>query len=95
MDVKLKSSGGSQLTLQMLGENIPLPLPPDVVQVLNERRTSKIQVGVRPPDVRIAPEGDKQAFHATIYSFEPLGTKSVLTLKRWTALSSGRSWTAI
>ncbi|HEY5742635.1 MAG TPA: TOBE domain-containing protein, partial [Terrimicrobiaceae bacterium] len=29
----------------------------------------------------IAPEGDKQAFHATIYSFEPLGTKSILTLK--------------
>jgi multiple sugar transport system ATP-binding protein len=81
LDGKLKSSGGSQFSLQMLGENIPLPLPPDVVQVLNTRHPSNIQVGVRPPDVRIAPEGDKRAFHATIYSFESLGTKSILTLK--------------
>ena len=36
---------------------------------------------MRPPDIRIAQEGDKGAFHATIYSFEPLGTKSILTLK--------------
>ncbi len=80
-DATLKSSGGSRLSLQMLGENISLPLPADVVQVLNEKHTSKIRVGVRPPDVQIAPEGDKQAFHAIIYSFEPLGTKSILTLK--------------
>ena len=36
---------------------------------------------MRPADVRIVPVGDKQAFHAIIYSFEPLGTKSILTLK--------------
>jgi len=81
IDARLKSSGASQLSLQMLGENIPLPLPADVVQVLNEKHTRKIQVGIRPPDVRIASEGDKRAFHAIIYSFEPLGTKSILTLK--------------
>jgi TOBE domain len=70
-----------QLSLQMLGENIPILLPPDVVQVLNQRHASRIQVGLRPANVRIAPEGHKQAFHATIYSFEPLGPKSILTLK--------------
>lgn len=80
-DATLKSSGGSQLAVQMLGENIPLPLPADVVQTLNEKHVGKIQVGVRPPDVRIAPEGSKQAFHATVYSFEPVGIKSILTLK--------------
>ena len=80
-DATLKSSGGSQISVQMLGENIPLALPADVVQILNEKHTSKIQVGVRPSDIHIAPEGDKQAFHATIYSFEPLGAKSILTLK--------------
>jgi multiple sugar transport system ATP-binding protein len=79
-DATLKSSGGS-VTVQMLGENIAVPLPADVAQIINQTKTSKIQVGVRPPDVRIVPEGDKQAFHATIYSFEPLGTKSILTLK--------------
>jgi multiple sugar transport system ATP-binding protein len=79
-DATLKSSGGST-SIQMLGENITVPLPADVSQIINQKHTSKIQVGFRPPDVRIAPEGDKQAFHATIYSFEPLGTKSILTLK--------------
>jgi multiple sugar transport system ATP-binding protein len=79
-DATLKSSNGS-LGIQMLGENILLPLPADVAQVLNQKHTRRIRVGVRPPDIRIAPEGDKQAFHATIYSFEPLGTKSILTLK--------------
>ncbi len=79
-EATLKPSG-SQLAVQMLGENIPLPLPADVAQILNEKHVSKIQVGVRPPEIHIAPEGSKQAFHATIYSFEPLGTKSILTLK--------------
>ena len=65
----------------MLGENVPLALPPDVVKILNGKHSQKIQVGVRPPDVRIASDQEKQAFHATIYSFEPLGTKSILTLK--------------
>jgi multiple sugar transport system ATP-binding protein len=80
-DATLKSLGGSQLAVQMLGENIPLPVPADVAEILNEKHVSKIQVGVRPPEIHIAPEGSKQAFHATIYSFEPLGTKSILTLK--------------
>jgi ABC-type sugar transport system ATPase subunit len=80
IDAALKSSDGP-LSIQMLGENISVPLPADVAQVLNQKHTRKIQVGIRPPDIRIASEGDKQAFHATIYSFEPLGTKSILTLK--------------
>ena len=81
LDATLKSSGGAQLRLEMLGENIPLPLPADVAQILTGMRTRRIQVGVRPADVRIVPAGDRQAFHAIIYSFEPLGTKSILTLK--------------
>jgi multiple sugar transport system ATP-binding protein len=80
LDASVKSSGGS-LTLQILGENIPLPLPSNVVHVLHERRARRIRVGIRPPDVRIAPEGQKQAFHAVVYSFEPIGTKSIVTLK--------------
>jgi multiple sugar transport system ATP-binding protein len=80
VDAALKLSAGS-ITIQMLGENIAVPLPADVAQIINEKHISKIQVGIRPPDVRIAPDGDKRAFHATIYSFEPLGAKSILILK--------------
>ncbi len=80
VDTTLKSSGGS-ISLQMFGENILVPLPTGVAQIINQKEAREIQVGIRPPDVRIASEGDKRAFHATIYSFEPLGTKSILTLK--------------
>ena len=71
-----------------------MPLPADVAQILNQKHTRKIQVGIRPPDIRIASEGDKQAFHATIYSFEPLGTKSILTLegRRWQLRASIGRW---
>ncbi|MGA7393889.1 MAG: ABC transporter ATP-binding protein [Terrimicrobiaceae bacterium] len=79
-DATLKSSGGS-IALQMLGENILMPLPADVARIVNQKQTRKVQVGFRPPDVRIASEGDKRPLHATVYSFEPLGTKSILTLK--------------
>ncbi|MGB7793695.1 MAG: ABC transporter ATP-binding protein [Terrimicrobiaceae bacterium] len=80
VDATLKSSGGS-IALQMLGENILMPLPADVARIVNQKQTRKVQVGFRPPDVRIASEGDKRPLHATVYNFEPLGTKSVLTLK--------------
>jgi multiple sugar transport system ATP-binding protein len=80
VDATLRSSGGS-IALQMLGENIAVPLAADVARIVKEKHTSKIQVGIRPQDVRIASEGDKRAFHATIYSFEPLGAKSILILK--------------
>lgn len=81
VDATLKSSGGSQLGVEMLGEKVPMPLPADVAQIINEKQPRRIQVGIRPPDIRIVPDGEKDAFHATIYSFEPLGTKSILTLK--------------
>src|SRR3984885_12920221 len=81
LDATVKSKGGAELQLQMLGENVAVPVPPDVAQVLQKKSREKIRVGVRPSDVSIVPDGNKNAFHGVVYSFEPLGTKSVLTVQ--------------
>ena len=81
VDATLKSKGGTELQLQILGENIPLPVPADVTRVLQQKRKEKIRVGFRPSDVSVLPDGDKNGFHGVVYSFEPLGTKSVLTVQ--------------
>jgi multiple sugar transport system ATP-binding protein len=81
LNATVKSKGGTELQLQMLGENIPVPVPADVAQILQKKSREKVRVGVRPSDVRIVPDGNKSAFHGVVYSFEPLGTKSVLTVQ--------------
>lgn len=81
VDAIIKTKGGTDLQLQMLGENVPVPLPADVAQILNRKRREKIRVGFRPSDVSVVPDGNKNAFHGVVYSFEPLGTKSVLTVQ--------------
>jgi multiple sugar transport system ATP-binding protein len=81
VDATLKSKSGTELQLQILGENIPLPVPADVARVLQQKRKEKIRVGFRPSDVSVLPDGDKNGFHGVVYSFEPLGTKSVLTVQ--------------
>jgi multiple sugar transport system ATP-binding protein len=81
LDANIKSKGGTELQLLILGENVPIPLTADVAQVLQKKSREKIRVGIRPSDVRIVSDGGKNAFHGVVYSFEPLGTKSVLTVQ--------------
>lgn len=81
LDATIKSKGGTELQLQMLGENVAVPVPADVALILQKKSREKIRVGVRPSDVSIVPDGKKNAFHGVVYSFEPLGTKSVLTVQ--------------
>ena len=95
VDAAVKARDGTQLDLEMLGEKIPMPVPADVVQVLNEKRRGKVRIGFRPSDVNIVPDGTKSAYHGVVYSFEPLGAKSVLTVQavdgtRIRALVDGR-----
>jgi ABC-type sugar transport system ATPase subunit len=81
VDAAVKARDGAQLDLEMLGERIPMPVPADVGQVLNKRRRTKVRIGIRPADVKIVPGGTKNAYHGVVYSFEPLGTKAVLTVQ--------------
>src|ERR1700733_5671270 len=77
IDAKLRSKSGGLPTLQILGENIPLPVPEDVISILGGAET--VKVGVRPSDIDVV-ETNKTTYHGLVYSFEPLGTKSVLTI---------------
>ena len=66
----------------MLGENVPLALPPDVVKILNEETLQKIQVGVRPPDVRIVVRpGEAKRFTRPFTASSRWGRNRSLTLK--------------
>ena len=95
VDAAVKARDGTQLDLEMLGEKIPMPVPADVVQVLNKKRRGKVRIGFRPSDVNIVPDGTKSAYHGVVYSFEPLGANSVLIVQavdgtRIRALVDGR-----
>jgi len=81
VDAALKARDGTQLDLEMLGEKIPMPVPADVAQVLNKKRGTKVRIGIRPSDMNIVPDGTKNAYHGVVYSFEPLGTESILTVQ--------------
>src|SRR5215469_13447337 len=78
IEAKVASKSGGQPELQILGENVPVGVPADVVPLLNGAETVKI--GLRPSDVDVVETNNKGNFHGLVYSFEPLGTKSVLTI---------------
>jgi ABC-type sugar transport system ATPase subunit len=63
----------------MLGETWSASVPEDIGGMFDRLSTDTIQVGFRPADVEILANG-KTGFHGVVYSFEPLGTKSVLTI---------------
>ncbi len=81
VDGTLTAKGGTDLALRILGENVSLPIPPDVTRVLQQKSREKVRVGVRPADVAVSSNGADYPFHGTVYSFEPLGTKSILTVE--------------
>jgi multiple sugar transport system ATP-binding protein len=78
IDAKLRPKSGGRPALQILGENIPVSVPADVVPILGGAET--VKVGVRPSDIEVLETNSTTNFHGLVYSFEPLGTKSVLTI---------------
>jgi ABC-type sugar transport system ATPase subunit len=81
VDAAVKAKDSTQLELEILGEKVAIPVPADVAHVLNKKQRTKLRIGFRPSDVSIVPDGTKNAYHGVVYSFEPLGTKSVLTVQ--------------
>ncbi|HEY6841740.1 MAG TPA: ABC transporter ATP-binding protein [Chthoniobacterales bacterium] len=78
IDAKVSSKSGRQTALLILGESVPLMIPEDVVATLGSAEA--IKVGFRPSDIDIVETNSAANFHGLVYSFEPLGTKSVLTI---------------
>jgi multiple sugar transport system ATP-binding protein len=79
VEAKIQNKTHESVRLQMLGEKWEAALPKDLDRVLDELSTDTIQIGFRPPDVEVSADG-KMDFRGVVYSFEPLGTKSVLTI---------------
>jgi multiple sugar transport system ATP-binding protein len=78
IEAKVSSKSGRQTALLILGENVPLVIPEDVVATLSSAET--VKVGFRSSDIDIVETNSAANFHGLVYSFEPLGTKSVLTI---------------
>ena len=82
VDATVKSKNGTELQLQMLGENIPVPVPADVAQILQPeaagRRFAWVSVPPMSASYRTA---IKMPFTGWSTAFEPLGTKSILTVQ--------------
>jgi multiple sugar transport system ATP-binding protein len=97
VEASVQRSGGDRVTLQMLGEKGTMPVPREVMDALQASGQSKLLVGFRPADVELNAFGNGQIDYAgVVYSFEPLGTKSIVTLDggdgtRLRALVDGRS----
>jgi multiple sugar transport system ATP-binding protein len=97
LDATLRARDGTQLEAEILGGATALPLPASTARVLQQRSggNRRVRLGFRPADVRVVTDGEAHALGGTVYSFEPLGAKSILTVEalegsRIRALTDGR-----
>ena len=79
VQAKIKNRQTASLRVQVLGEEVSVPITPEIGSALNELPGDSLHLGFRPADVVLGPNGGS-ALHGVVYSFEPLGTKSVLTI---------------
>jgi ABC-type sugar transport system ATPase subunit len=79
----LRARGGTELEAEILGGMAVLPMPARAGRVLQQRSGSdrRVRLGFRPADVRVVTDGEAHALGGTVYSFEPLGAKSILTVE--------------
>jgi multiple sugar transport system ATP-binding protein len=79
VQAKIQNRNRATFRLQMLGETWSASMPEDIERMLDGLPTDTVQIGFRPADVAITANG-KTGFRGVVYSFEPVGTKSVLTI---------------
>ncbi|HEY0792225.1 MAG TPA: ABC transporter ATP-binding protein [Chthoniobacterales bacterium] len=97
VEASVQKSAGDRLTLQMFGEKGTMPVPREIIDGLRASAQPKLLVGFRPADVELRTAGNGQTdYTGVVYSFEPLGTKSIVTLDgvdgtRVRALVDGRN----
>ena len=96
VDVHLGPGANGARGLKMFGGSATLPLTEDLSTTLRNHGSDRLRVGFRPADVELRPADDPNAMQGSVYSFEPLGTKCVLTMtvadgSRVRALTTGRA----
>jgi ABC-type sugar transport system ATPase subunit len=76
----LVSKDGS-MHLNLLGDSDHFAVPGRVRQALEEHGGDTVRAGFRPKDIKYNFTGDSSMLRATVYSFEPLGAKAILTVQ--------------
>jgi multiple sugar transport system ATP-binding protein len=94
VEAKIRSRQASSVRVHALGEEWTFPITPEIGSALDKLTGDSVRLGFRPVDVEVGANG-KSRLHGVVYSFEPLGTKSVLTIdsvagQRIRALVDGR-----
>lgn len=79
LDAEIKEESG-QCYLSLIGYANHFTLPEDVRGVLEKQNHRSVRVGFRPGDINYSFVDDGMGtIPATVYSFEPLGSKAILT----------------
>ena len=92
----LEPGTSGPLGLRVLGESVVISLTEELSSILRTQNSDRIHVGIRPADIALHSPDDPGVMLGTVYSFEPLGTKCVLTLTvadgtKVRALTTGRA----
>jgi multiple sugar transport system ATP-binding protein len=79
IEAKIRSRQSTSVRVQALGEEWSFPITPEIGSALDKLTGDNVRLGFRPADVSVGVNGDS-SLRGVVYSFEPLGTKSVLTI---------------
>lgn len=79
VDAKLRNRQATSVRVQALGEEWSLPITADISSALDRVAGDTVRLGFRPADVVVGGNGNSN-LRGVVYSFEPLGAKSVLTI---------------
>jgi multiple sugar transport system ATP-binding protein len=79
VDAKFRNRQATSVRVQALGEEWSLPITADISSALDRVTGDTVRLGFRPADVVVGGNGASN-LRGVVYSFEPLGTKSVLTI---------------
>jgi multiple sugar transport system ATP-binding protein len=79
VEAKIRNRQANTVRVQALGEEWSLPITPEISSALDQVSGDTVRLGFRPADVVVGSNGSS-SLHGVLYSFEPLGTKSVLTI---------------
>jgi multiple sugar transport system ATP-binding protein len=79
VEAKIRNRQAGSVRVQALGEEWNFSITPEISSALDKLNGDSVRLGFRPADVEVGVNG-KSSLHGVVYSFEPLGTKSVLTI---------------
>ncbi|MEN1969871.1 ABC transporter ATP-binding protein [Lentibacillus sp. N15] len=82
IDAKIIKHNGDDLRVGLIDGKYSFNMTEDIKKIITSEESENVRVGIRPKDVKVKFENnDRSLIKATVYSFEPLGAKAVMTVK--------------